>query len=67
MAPTIADIEAARERLAGISRVTPLYPTETFSRLTREIPASRSRAASMSAIVGAIELEHLLHDLTDGA
>ena len=34
MAPTIADVEAARERLAGISRVTPLYPTETFSRLT---------------------------------
>ncbi len=34
MAPTIADVEAARERLAGISRVTPLYPSETFSRLT---------------------------------
>ena len=32
-APTIADIEAARERLAGVSRVTPLYPTETFTRL----------------------------------
>jgi threonine dehydratase len=34
MAPTIADVEAARERLAGIARVTPVYPTETFSRLT---------------------------------
>ena len=34
MAPTIADVEAARGRLAGISRVTPLYPSETFSRLT---------------------------------
>ena len=34
MAPTIADVEAARERLAGIARETPLYPTETFSRLT---------------------------------
>jgi len=33
-APTLADIEAARERLAGVSRETPLYPTETFSRLT---------------------------------
>ena len=33
MAPTIADVETARERLAGISRVTPLYPSETFSRL----------------------------------
>ena len=34
MAPTIADVEAARERLAGVARVTPLYPTETFSRLS---------------------------------
>ena len=33
MTPTIADVEAARERLAGIARVTPVYPTETFSRL----------------------------------
>ena len=32
--PTIADIEAARERLRGVARETPLYPTETFSRLT---------------------------------
>ena len=33
-APTISDIEAARERLAGVARETPLYPTETFSRLS---------------------------------
>ena len=33
--PTIADVEAARERLAGVARETPIYPTETFSRLTR--------------------------------
>ena len=47
--PTIADIEAARERLAGVARETPLYPTETFSRLAgrpvllkaREPPANR--------------------------
>ena len=32
--PTISDIEAARERLSGVARETPLYPTETFSRLT---------------------------------
>lgn len=31
---TISDIEAARERLAGVARETPLYPTETFSRLS---------------------------------
>jgi threonine dehydratase len=34
MTPTIADVEAARERLAGVARETPLYPTETFSRLS---------------------------------
>jgi threonine dehydratase len=32
--PTIYDIEAARERLSGVARETPVYPTETFSRLT---------------------------------
>jgi threonine dehydratase len=32
-APTISQIEAARERLAGVARETPLYPTETFTRL----------------------------------
>jgi len=31
--PTIADIEAARERLRGVARETPLYSSETFSRL----------------------------------
>ncbi len=33
-APTLAEIEAARARLTGVARETPLYPTETFSRLT---------------------------------
>ena len=32
--PSIADIRAARERLAGVARETPVHPTETFSRLT---------------------------------
>jgi threonine dehydratase len=32
MAVSIADVEAARERLSGVARVTPLYPSETFSR-----------------------------------
>jgi threonine dehydratase len=34
MIPTLADIEAARERLRGVARETPLYPSETFSRLS---------------------------------
>jgi threonine dehydratase len=33
-APTVADIEAARERLVGVARATPLYRSETFSRLS---------------------------------
>jgi threonine dehydratase len=34
-APTLADVEAARERLAGKGvRVTPLYVSETFARMT---------------------------------
>ena len=33
-APDIADIEAAQARLAGVARETPLYSTETFSRLS---------------------------------
>ncbi|HEX4746758.1 MAG TPA: threonine ammonia-lyase [Gaiellaceae bacterium] len=33
MTPTIADVEAARERLAGVARETPFYPSETFTRL----------------------------------
>jgi len=32
--PTIADIERARERVAAHARVTPIYPSETFSRLS---------------------------------
>ena len=31
--PAAADIERARERLAGVARVTPVYRSETFSRL----------------------------------
>jgi threonine dehydratase len=37
-APTLADIEEARRRLAGIARETPVYGSETFSRLAgREV------------------------------
>jgi threonine dehydratase len=30
--PTLADVEAARRRLDGVARVTPVYGSETFSR-----------------------------------
>jgi threonine dehydratase len=37
-APTPADIQEARERLAGIARETPVYSSETFSRVAgREV------------------------------
>jgi threonine dehydratase len=32
-APGLPEIESARERLVGVARVTPVYPTETFSSL----------------------------------
>ncbi len=36
--PALAEIERARERLAGVTRVTPVYRSETFSRLAgREV------------------------------
>jgi threonine dehydratase len=31
-APTLADVQEARARLEGIATVTPIYPSETFSR-----------------------------------
>src|SRR5881397_1702755 len=34
MAPRLADIEAARDRLAAIARVTPLYGSETLTRMS---------------------------------
>ena len=37
-APKLADIEAARRRIEGVARVTPVYGSETLSRLTgREV------------------------------
>ncbi|MGH3103539.1 MAG: pyridoxal-phosphate dependent enzyme, partial [Gaiellaceae bacterium] len=33
-APTLRDIEAARERIAGVAQVTPIHSSETFSRRT---------------------------------
>ena len=36
--PTLAEIEAARRRLEGVARVTPVFRSETFSRLSgREV------------------------------
>ncbi len=32
-APRLSDLEAARARIAGVARVTPVYPSDTLSRL----------------------------------
>lgn len=32
--PSLADLRAARERIAGVARLTPVYESETFSRRT---------------------------------
>jgi threonine dehydratase len=38
LAPTLSDIEAARERIAGVARETPVFRSDTLSRLTgREV------------------------------
>jgi threonine dehydratase len=34
MAPTLADVKDARERIAGVASLTPVFPSETFSRAT---------------------------------
>src|SRR5438874_8241950 len=33
MAPTLADLRAARERIAGVASVTPVFASETFTRI----------------------------------
>jgi threonine dehydratase len=64
-APTLADIVAARERIAGIARVTPVYPSETLSRLTgREVllKAENLQRTGAFKIRGAVNRIALLSD-----
>jgi threonine dehydratase len=64
-APTLADITAARERIAGIARVTPVYPSETLSRLTgREVllKAENLQRTGAFKIRGAVNRIALLSD-----
>ena len=56
-APTLADIEAARARIAGIARVTPVYPSETLSRLagrTVQLKAENLQRTGAFKIRGAV-------------
>ncbi|MGH3072564.1 MAG: pyridoxal-phosphate dependent enzyme, partial [Gaiellaceae bacterium] len=56
-APTLADLEAARTRIAGIARVTPVYPSETLSRLagrTVQLKAENLQRTGAFKIRGAV-------------
>jgi threonine dehydratase len=56
-APTLADIEAARARITGIARVTPVYPSETLSRLagrTVQLKAENLQRTGAFKIRGAV-------------
>ncbi len=64
-APTLADIVAARERIAGIARVTPVYPSETLSRLTGRqvlLKAENLQRTGAFKIRGAVNRIALLSD-----
>jgi threonine dehydratase len=56
-APTLPDLEAARARIAGIARVTPVYPSETLSRLagrTLHLKAENLQRTGAFKIRGAV-------------
>jgi threonine dehydratase len=56
-APTLTDLEAARARIAGIARVTPVYSSETISRLagrTVQLKAENLQRTGAFKIRGAV-------------
>jgi threonine dehydratase len=61
--PTVAEIEAARAHLEGVARVTPVYGSETFSRLTgREVvlKAENLQRTGAFKVRGAVNKVHSL-------
>ena len=68
--PTLADIEAARARIAGIARVTPVYSSETLSRLagrTVQLKAENLQRTGAFKIRGAVNTIHSLTPEERGA
>jgi threonine dehydratase len=62
-APTLADLEAARARIDGIARVTPVYPSETLSRLAGrpvQLKAENLQRTGAFKIRGAVNTIHSL-------
>jgi threonine dehydratase len=69
-APTLADIEAARDRIAGVARVTPVYPSETLSRLAGRdvlLKAENLQRTGAFKIRGAFNRISLLSDVERAA
>ena len=61
--PTLADLEAARARIEGIARVTPVYPSETLSRLVGRpvhLKAENLQRTGAFKIRGAVNTIHSL-------
>ncbi|HYK06656.1 MAG TPA: pyridoxal-phosphate dependent enzyme, partial [Gaiellaceae bacterium] len=61
--PTLADVEAARARIEGIARVTPVYSSETLSRLagrTVQLKAENLQRTGAFKIRGAVNTIHSL-------
>jgi threonine dehydratase len=68
--PTLADLEAARARIAGIARVTPVFSSETFSRLAGrpvQLKAENLQRTGAFKIRGAVNTIHSLADEERGA
>jgi threonine dehydratase len=64
--PTVADIEAARERIAGLARQTPVYSSETLGRLSGRrvfLKAENLQRTGSFKIRGAV---NKIATLTDG-
>jgi threonine dehydratase len=64
-APSLADIEAAAARLAGVARVTPLYGSDTFSRIAGRpvhLKAENLQRTGSFKIRGAVNKISLLSD-----
>jgi len=62
-APTLADLQAARARIDGIARVTPVYPSETLSRLAGrpvQLKAENLQRTGAFKIRGAVNTIHAL-------
>ena len=69
-APSLRDIEEARERLTGVARITPVYTSETLSRLAgREVhlKAENLQRTGAFKIRGAVNRISTLTDAERGA